>query len=615
MRASIWRTAGVSVLLRSAVAMADDWPMWRYDEQHRAASPGGLAEEPHLQWVRQLPAPMRAWPFQWGDAGKLAFDVSYEPVAAGTTLVVPSNVSDSITAYDTRNESELWRFYTDGPVRFAPVIWEGRGHAGSDDGYIYFAAGVFPFIGTFIHALDAETGALIWENSDTGSMFHRHQHGGAFAFGGVSPQGYLVATEELLLIPGGRTCPAAFDRATGEFVYFHQGNEIIGKGAGGYGIWAHAGWFHNPSTAARLMYAVEDGAQWGEAPPDVVCDAHMVGIDGHELVACASEPNLLEVEITDRLGPGAVREKYELIELIRTELDPELAKLHIQAGDRLYASARDGLVAAIDLPGPGGDARVSWQAQIDGTPWSMIAADDRLFVVTEEGALFCFGPEEREVARHAAHGVIDRRRDGWTQRVAAMLDARESRGFALVPGAGSGRLVHELLGRSNLHVLVVEPDEERADQLRRAVDDAGYYGRRLAVLHADPAQMKLPPYFASLVCTEDLGALRIGPDALGREQAARRIFEVLRPYGGTAWPPLSADQHQALDAWAEDEPSGAEVARAGDLTTITRGGPLPRAGQWTHQYADSANSCVSWDSLTRAPLVFTGTRLSPHHAG
>jgi outer membrane protein assembly factor BamB len=664
MRTSLVRMTVVPVLLCALVtgALAADWPMWRYDEQRRAVSPDALAGELHLQWVRELPEPMRAWPFQWDDAGKLDFDVSYEPVAAGTTLVVGSMVSDSVTAYDTRTGAELWRFYADGPVRFAPAVSDGRVYAGSDDGYlycldlgsgellwsfraapreryllgnarmvniwpvrggavvrdgtVYFAAGVFPFMGTFMYALDAETGAVEWENSGTGSTYNLHQHGGAFAFGGVSPQGYLVATEELLLIPGGRTPPAAHDRATGELVYLRQATDIVGKGAGGYGVWAQGGWFYNPNTAGRPMYALQDGAQLGDVPADVVSDDLIAGIAGNELVIHASEPNVLEVEVTDRLGRGAIKEQYELVELFRAELDVELTKVHIRAGDRLYASGADGLVAAIELPGDGGDANVSWQGQIDGTPWSMIAADDRLFVVSEEGAVFCFGADEAEVARHTLNGVIDRPQDAWPQQAAAMLASGATEGFALVLGAGSGRLVHELVGQSELHVIVVEPDAARAEQMRRLFDDAGYYGRRVAVLHADPTQVELAPYFADLVAAESLAALNIDPDGYAWERTARRIFEALRPYGGAAWLPLSAEEHQAVSEWAAAGTAGAQVTRAANYTTITREGPLPGAGQWTHQYADSGNSGVSWDSLARAPLglLWYGGGYNNHNA-
>lgn len=652
-------TALLCTLLTAAVA--GDWPTWRYDEQRSAVSPDGLPGELHLQWVRELPAPMRAWPFQWDDAGKLDFDVSYEPVAVGTTLLIGSNASDSITAYDTRSGAERWRFYANGPVRFAPAVWQGRVYAGSDDGYlycldlgsgdllwrfraapreryllgnarmvntwavrgapvirdgtVYFAAGVFPFMGTFIYALDADSGAVRWANSGTGSMYNLHQHGGAFAFGGVAPQGYLVATEELLLIPGGRTAPAAYDRATGDFVYFRQDTGIVGKGAGGYGVWAHGGWFHNPSTAAELMYALEDGAQLGAMPADVASDELMVGFVGDELVGHAGEPKVLEVEVTDRLGRGAIKEQYEFRKLFQTELGADLTKVHIRAGNRLYAGGPDGLVAAIDLPGDGGEPSLSWQARIDGTPWSMIAADDRLFVVSEEGALFCFGADETQVARHTVGGTIDRPRDAWAQRAAAMLEQTDRGGFALVLGAGSGRLVHELLGQSEMHVIVVEPDAARALQMRRLFDEAGYYGRRVAVLQADPAQVELPPYFAGLVTAEELSALGTEADAV--ERMAGRLFGFLRPYGGAAWLPLPDEGHQAIGRWAgTSEALGASVTRADRFTTIVREGPLPGAGQWTHQYADSANSGVSWDSRVRAPmgLLWYGGGYNNHNA-
>ena len=46
-------------------------------------------------------------------------------------------------------------------------------------------------------------------------------HGGAEAESGVSAQGHLVATEELLLVPTGRAVPAAFARDGSGFRYYH----------------------------------------------------------------------------------------------------------------------------------------------------------------------------------------------------------------------------------------------------------------------------------------------------------------------------------------------------------------------------------------------------------
>ena len=64
-------------------------------------------------------------------------------------MFVGSTVNDSVAAYDTESGDELWRFYTDGPVRFAPVADNGRVYAVSDDGYLY--------------CLDAAAGTLVWK--------------------------------------------------------------------------------------------------------------------------------------------------------------------------------------------------------------------------------------------------------------------------------------------------------------------------------------------------------------------------------------------------------------------------------------------------------------------
>lgn len=115
-------SAGHSVL-SAGHSLAGDWPMWRYDSARRAATPHNLPDELHLQWVRQLPQTRPAWP---ASQTKLQFDVSYEPVVLGRRMFVGSTVNDSITAYDTRTGKEVWRFYTNGPVRFAPIAQNGR---------------------------------------------------------------------------------------------------------------------------------------------------------------------------------------------------------------------------------------------------------------------------------------------------------------------------------------------------------------------------------------------------------------------------------------------------------------------------------------------------------
>src|ERR1043166_5019532 len=125
---------------------AADWPMWRYDAGRGNVSPQSLPKTLHLQWSRQLPPAQPAW---GKDQTKLQYDTAPQPVVMGKRLFVPSTANDSITAYDTETGQELWRFYAEGPVRFAPVASQGKVYFVSDDGFLY--------------CLNASSGQLVWK--------------------------------------------------------------------------------------------------------------------------------------------------------------------------------------------------------------------------------------------------------------------------------------------------------------------------------------------------------------------------------------------------------------------------------------------------------------------
>ena len=135
----------VLACLETTQVEAGDWPQFRFDVGRTAASPHELPGDLQLRWTRSLPAPQPAFPLE----ARLAYDASYEPVVLGHTMFVPSTVSDSITALDTGTGQERWRFFAEGPVRFAPVAWQGKVYFVSDDGYLY--------------CLDANDGSLRWK--------------------------------------------------------------------------------------------------------------------------------------------------------------------------------------------------------------------------------------------------------------------------------------------------------------------------------------------------------------------------------------------------------------------------------------------------------------------
>jgi len=134
-----------ALLCFQGVALAADWPAWRYDAGRTSCSPAGLPRDLHLQWTRQYPRLRPAWP----DAKRLRFDLGYQPVVCAGMVIVGSSREDSVVALDLATGAERWRFLTGGPVRFAPFCWRKRVYAGSDDGYLY--------------CLDVASGRLLWK--------------------------------------------------------------------------------------------------------------------------------------------------------------------------------------------------------------------------------------------------------------------------------------------------------------------------------------------------------------------------------------------------------------------------------------------------------------------
>lgn len=251
----------VGLLSFASLAIAEDWPTWRHDAGRTNISGEEFPAPLRLQWKRQLPPVKPAF-----RKSRLQFDQGYEPIVLGDTMFVAVPHIDAVVAYAVETGKEKWRFYTAGPVRLAPVAWHDRLYFGSDDGHlycvnasdgalqwkfravpsarkilgngrlisvwpvrggpvladdtIYFAAGVWPLEGVFVYALEARSGHVKWVNDRCGALYGQQPHAGAEAFGGLSPQGYLLVNGEELLVPCGAAQPATFGRHTGELLDF-----------------------------------------------------------------------------------------------------------------------------------------------------------------------------------------------------------------------------------------------------------------------------------------------------------------------------------------------------------------------------------------------------------
>jgi len=640
----------------------------------------------------------------------MLFDSAYEPVVLGKTMFVASSANDSVTALDTETGGEKWRFYADGPVRFAPVAWQNRIYVVSDDGYlyclaatdgkllwrlrggpserkvlgngrlinlwparggpvlveeregnghpqatIYFAAGIWPVEGVFIHALDAETGKAVWTNDGSGSAYLLQPHDSP-AFSGVAPQGYLAAIGNKLLVPNGRAVPACFHRHTGKLLYYPL---AANQKRGGSSVSAMGEFFFNSGAIFDLPTG-KFLAEVGYDPvltPAALYATKSDGIQAYDLQRARLVPML---DTWDRPRKDAQGKVLSRLELRRGKAFARDSEAHIRAGRRLFVGEQD-FVRAYDLPAEAGrndesrmtndeskpksngregsasppdsssvirhsslaqPPRPAWEAKIDGLPWTMLAADERLFVVTLEGRIYCFGQGEEEPQRHPLREPLPPAAAGDECAKAArdiLQRTQATEGYCLVLGLGTGRLAEELARQSKLHIIAVDPDAATVAALRARLDAAGLYGTRVAAHVGDPLAFPVPPYLASLIVSEDPSLIlprgsdpregdpappipSRGSETRGRE-AIRRLFETLRPYGGVACLPIPPAQQDAFARQVNElELRYAQVRRADDFVMLTRVGALPGSADWTHQYGNAANTCMSRDTLVKAPL-------------
>ena len=625
--------------IMAATASAGDWPMWRFDAARSAASPQALPDGLQPVWSLKLPQLEPAWEDPVNQ-DRMPFDTVYEPIVVGSTLLLPSNRDDSLTAYDTGTGRRKWRFHADGPVRMAPVAWRDRVYFCSDDGYLYclavadgrllwrvagcpaankvlgngrlvsawparggpvirddtlyFAAGVWPFMGIFISALDAESGRIVWSNEALGSRYMEQPHSGSISFGSIAPQGAIAAGEDDLIVPGGRSVPGCFDRKTGDLRYFHLGGSSGAnrKLEGGSHVCTVGDFFFNHRGLATSMYDKQSGRMiqiWmGTTYP--VLDGERFYLSGKKILA-------YDTSSFAKTEKGKRRDNWRPKQIWQHEIDARGGL--IKAGNHLYAAGKDN-ISAVELS-KDQPPRTVWTKKVEGRPRRLLAADERLFVITDEGHIHVFSAEKTETktaakpAEPMAASLAPSTVDAKLLKKILASTAIE-RGYCLAFGLGDGRLAEAVARGSSYRVVAVDPDAAKVDRLRRRCDDAGIYGTRISVHRGTPPTFAAPPYLAALTLVGDLAPL----DA----ETIKAVYRSMRPYGGVAW--LAAadkQQREALVRLIEKcDLAGASLREDGGYVVLTREGPLPGSASWTHQYGNVANTAKSDDALVKLPL-------------
>ena len=614
-----------TLLLTCVAAQADDWPMWRCDAQRTASSNETLPSGMKLLWSRDYGPRQQAWDDPLNN-DLMTYDRIFEPIVTGGRLFVGFNDQDKLTALDAQTGEELWSFFTEGPVRVPPAAHNGKVYFCSDDGFlycvdaatgkihwklrggpsaqhaignqrivsawvarggpvirdetVYFAASIWPFMGTFIYAVDAESGTIQWVNDSTGSQYIKQPHG-APSFAGVAPQGIFVATEEMLLVPGGRSVPAAFDRHTGAFRYF-KFNEG-GKGTGGSFLAADDKHYYvHTRLSGTRAFDLKGGSKTAFTPNEPVLSNGQVYASVDEKIKT----------LVRAYGPD---------QKTLWELDVNATGDLIRCGQHLVAAGNDS-ITAVRLPAESKNkaATIDWKLPATGNVQRLLAADGKLFAVTLEGSIRCYGLGGGGGGGGTLHAKESPQPIAVQQDVAKIaadiLSSGEAEGYAFWFGSADDELIDAVAAKSPfVQLAVVDSDKARVDRLRQRISAAGLYGR--VTSHESEASKFMPPqHVAHMVF------VRQGLVTTGDIDEIAAAYGAVRPYGGVMYLVADEDRSQIAASVKAMNLEQAEVSIAEHGVVVRRVGALPGSADWTHQYGDIGNTIKSNDSRVKLPL-------------
>ncbi|HUQ68604.1 MAG TPA: PQQ-binding-like beta-propeller repeat protein, partial [Planctomycetaceae bacterium] len=432
----------------ASVSHAVDWPTDGGSNARLQSSSERLADSLPLRWTYQAPAaPKLAWSSAEGRTmeGKLMgsrirFDDAFRTVIVDGRVYFGSTVDHQLHCRELATGKKLWTFYTDGPIRLAPTVANGRAYFGSDDGRVYcvdavtgqfvwqrqaaprdewllargemiskwpvrtgvllhngvayFGAGIFPHEDVYLTGVDPASGRLVWKQDNISAL-----DGGR---NDLSPQGYLLAKDDFLVVPSGGSLPAVFDLTTGKLLHkrTHSWRTTAGGVVGG----------------SRALLADDQVYTSGEhhllAMAEKTGDVGFGWFDGRQMAILGDAAYVATGTQVMKLN----RQEYAVNSRRRhalEELIPHLTKEVRAKSGKEADEAREKLKAATDEQKSIAKTGVAWEVKNEDE--KAILATANVVIVGGTGRITAYSADDGSVA--------------WTQPVTG-----EARGLAVADG-------------------------------------------------------------------------------------------------------------------------------------------------------------------------------------
>ncbi len=649
----------------SAAKPADaHWSVYRGNAQHTGFVDTALELSSTPIWVhkmRQKPSPAFYVLKREETLAKQSFfeqplstDFAFAPVIARYEeskdqfenvwrLIFGSSSEDMIVCLDLVTGKVLWEFFTEGAVRYAPTVYENKVIFGCDDGRVYavdlktgkqvwrfdvnketrwtvinqkvgsqwpvrtnievregklfFGAGIFPTLefGTRIFCLDPKEGKEVWNRSTN-----------------MASNGYILSAEGNLFVPNGRACPTEYAPKDGLLLY---GDKTPRRQGGGVriGMFDEVV-FYGPTEFGIIQFRpsrkIPEGGNWQR---DYALQGVLTGVTGVDIASDKEQVYFLKedqlVAISKGLFASILKERADahavakgfnkdlfMLSQVQSKSDitVETPMIEKAAWKATVASARSVVVAGNTVVVGCKDKVVAFDKKsgapvmnvsIKGRVWEMAVGNGILVVNTEEGYTYAFGKTDKPTVdtspvlkeSFVANATVT------SYAEEAVKRARRDKGFFVVAGLKDGQLTAEIIKKTQMRAICLTNDSAVAETVRRHLLSLGIYDKANVFTIKD-ANLPFAPYIANLVVSEIEIPLF----------APAEILRITQPYGGMVLLPNSAKN------WGSAE---VPLTVEGAFASFKRG-ELKGGGEWTHMYADAANTSCSEDEFVKGDNYF-----------
>ncbi|MBD3184435.1 PQQ-binding-like beta-propeller repeat protein [Candidatus Poribacteria bacterium] len=646
--------------------MAGNWPTYQMDYSRSGVSDEKLNLPLKEVWsynARHAPEP--AWPppakaDYWHNLinprARVTYDRAFHLVSVDGSVYFSSSADDKVYCLDASTGEEKWAFFTEGPVRLAPTVWENRVYFGSDDGYVYclkanngelvwkyraspedrripgngriistwpvrsgvvvdrniayFCSGIFPKEGVYVCALDALDGSEIWKVKQD-----------------ISPQGYMLASKDRLYLPLGRVSPAVVNRENGELLGILSCPRAEG---GTYTLLTDEALISGPGTQLTAFHPEENDRL-------ATFNGYMV-IVSSDTSYLLSEQTLTAVDRKKQADLYGQREGYidskamlgqkltelrdqrgelsgEALEYIdnkinevveqMSELDSKLKALEgkeynwHKPCDKIYYS----MALAGDTLYMGGDGVIEavnvkdgktiWEAKVDGKAYSLIVANKQIMVSTDKGSIHCFGSGNVSQAKQDENSdAFDDIPKECVSAIGRIAEELEISKGYCFVVGCEDGCLARELVKATKMQIICVCDDEKKAEEMREKFDRE--GLYGVRVSVHNVELDKLPY------SDYLANLVVSESMLMKGEmptSQEEVYRILKPFGGLAYLGSYEDINKnMLESWV-DKNKGWYTVDGDGMWAIVHRAPLANSGEWTHVYADPGNTTCSNDQL------------------